>query len=121
MFASFKQMQNDTEKYKGQYVNDFLKISALLDAQIAAAKAANNAKDEENIVARKAEIEKNFGLSGVADCETLQSIYGAKIEENKENIDFLKETLTLLRRVNCREADAFFTASEYLHKIEPTA
>ncbi|MDR0743617.1 MAG: hypothetical protein LBF05_04580 [Tannerella sp.] len=121
MFASFKLLQSDMEKHKAQYVNDFLKTSAILDTQIGVAKAANNAKDEENVTARKVEIEKNFTLSGAADCETLQSIYGAKIEENKTNLEFLKETLTLLRRVNCRETEAFFTASEYLHKIEPTA
>jgi tetratricopeptide (TPR) repeat protein len=120
MFSSFKLLQNDMDKHKTQYVEDFLKSSAILDAQIAAAKTANNAKDEENLTARKIEIEKNFALSGAADCEILQSIYGAKIEENKTNLDFLKETLTLLRRVNCRETDAFFTASEYAHKIEPT-
>ncbi|MDR0395291.1 MAG: hypothetical protein LBH77_09055 [Tannerella sp.] len=120
MFASFKILQNDMDKHKAQYVEDFLKTSAILDAQIETAKKANNAKDEENIIARKVEIEKNFVLSGAADCEILQSIYGAKIEENKTNLDFLKETLTLLRRVNCREIDAFFTASEYAHNIEPT-
>jgi hypothetical protein len=121
MFASFKLVQSDMEKYKEQYVNDFLKCSALLDTQIAAAKAANSEKDEENITARKIEIEKNFTISGATDCEILQSIYGVKIEQNKENLDFLKETLTLLRRVNCRETEAFFAASEYAHKIEPTA
>jgi hypothetical protein len=121
MFASFKLVQSDLEKYKEQYVNDFLKCSAILDAQIAAAKAANNEKDEENVTSRKTEIEKNFTLSGAADCETLQSIYGTTVEQNKENLDFLKETLILFRRVNCKETDAFFLASEYAHKIEPTA
>ncbi|MDR1115462.1 MAG: hypothetical protein LBL33_04835 [Tannerella sp.] len=121
MFSSFKLVQSDMDKYKEKYVSDFLKCSTILDAQIAAAKAANNEKDEENITARKIEIEKNFTLSGAADCELLQSIYSAKIEQNKDNLDFLKETLTLLRRVNCKESDAFFAASEYAHKIEPTA
>lgn len=121
MFASFKLAQSDMEKYKDQYVSDFLKCSTILDTQIAAAKAANNEKDLENVTARKIEIEKNFTLSGAADCEILQSIYSVKIEQNKDNLDFLKETLTLLRRVNCRETDAFFTASEYAHKIEPVA
>jgi hypothetical protein len=121
MFASFKLTQSDMEKYKEQYVNDFLKCSSILDAQLEAAKAAHNEKDEENITARKIEIEKNFVISGAADCETLQSIYGTKVEQNKDNLEFLKETLTLLRRVNCKEADAFFAASEYAHKIEPTA
>jgi tetratricopeptide (TPR) repeat protein len=121
MFASFKLVQSNMEKYKEQYVNDFLKCSAILDAQITAAKAAGNEKEEENVTTRKIEIEKNFTLSGAADCEMLQGIYGAKVEQNKANLDFLKETLTLFRRVNCKETDAFFAASEYAHKIEPTA
>ncbi|MDR0572922.1 MAG: tetratricopeptide repeat protein [Tannerella sp.] len=121
MFASFKLMQNDTDKYKSQYVNDFLKCSDILDAQYAAAEAANNEKDAENILTRKTEIEQNFAASSVADCETLQSIYASKIEENKDNLDFLKETMTLLRRVGCKESDAYIAAAEYSYQMEPTA
>lgn len=121
MFASFKMMQNDKDTYKGQYVDDFLKCSALLDEAYAAAKAANNEKDAEGLMARKVEIEKNFTTSGAADCETLQSIYTPKVEENKDNIEFLKETMTLLRRVGCKESDIFITTSVYAHAIEPTA
>lgn len=121
MFASFKLMQGDMDKYKEQYVNDFLKCSAILDAALATAEAAKKEKDAENIIARKTEIEQNFAASGAADCETLQSIYASKIEENKSNLDFLKETMTLLRRVGCKDIDAYIAASEYSHKIEPTA
>jgi tetratricopeptide (TPR) repeat protein len=98
-----------------------LKCSAILDAEIAAAQAANNEKDVENITARKVEIEKNFVVSGAAECETLQGLYAQKIEANKSNLDFLKETMTLLRRVRCKEIDAYFAAAEYAYKMEPTA
>ncbi len=121
MFASFKLMQGDMDKYKSQYVTDFLKCSAILDVQYATAEAANNEKDAENILTRKTEIEQNFAASGAADCETLHSIYASKIEENKDNLDFLKETMTLLRRVGCKESDTYISASVYSHKIEPTA
>jgi hypothetical protein len=121
MFASFKIMLGDKDKYKEQYVNDYLKCSALLETALTNATTANNTKDVEGITARKIEIEQNFVTSGAADCETLASIYDPKIEANKDNIEFLKETMILLRRVNCKETETFFTASEYAHKIEPTA
>lgn len=121
MFASFKLFQGDSEKYKEQYVNDFLKCSAYIDTELAVAQAANNEKDVENIMARKTEIEQNFAASGAADCEILQSIYAPKIVENKENLDFLKETMTLLHRVGCKDGDAYISAAEYAHNIQPTA
>ena len=121
MFSSFKLLQGDLDKYKGQYVNDFLNCSAILDAQLAVAQAANIEKDIEGATARKADIEQNFAGSGAADCDILQSIYASKVEENKENLVFLKETMTLLRRLGCREADVYIAASEYAYKIEPTA
>ena len=121
MFSSFKLMQGDMDKYKAQYVEDFLKCSSLLDAQFAAAKSANNEKEAENITARKTEVEQNFAGSGAADCETLQSIYASKVEENKTNLNFLKETMILLSRVGCYESDVYIDAAEHAYKIEPTA
>jgi hypothetical protein len=120
MFSSLKQMQSDAS-FKEKYIDDFLKVTALFDAGIVAAKAANNEKEIENLTARKAETESLFAVSGAADCETLQSIYSKKIEDNKTDLEFLKKTLTLFRRLGCAEIDAFFAASEYVHKIEPTA
>ena len=117
MFASFNILQSDIEQYKARYVEDYLKCSALIEAQIA---ATTDPKDKENGMAYKAEIEKTFSFSGAADCEILQSIYGPKIEANKDNIDFLKETLSLLHRMDCQESDAYFAASEYAHVIAPT-
>ena len=121
MFSSFKLMQGDMDKYKSQYVEDFLKCSALLDAQLVTLKTANNEKEIESNIARKTDIEQNFAASGAADCETLESIYTSKIEENKNDLEFLKETMILLRRVGCYETDLFITASEHAYKIEPTA
>lgn len=121
MFASFKLMQGDMDQYKGQYVSDFLKCSTLLDEAYAEAQKGGKEKEAENILARKAEIEQNFAGSGAADCETLESIYTTQVHEKSADMDFLKETMTLLRRVGCKESDLYITASEYAHKIEPTA
>ena len=66
-------------------------------------------------------MEDAFAASGAADCETLQNLYADKIEQNKSNIDFLKQTIALLRRSKCQEIEAYFAASGYAHAIEPTA
>ncbi|MDR1337092.1 MAG: tetratricopeptide repeat protein [Tannerella sp.] len=121
MFASYKLLQKDTDAHKGQYIEDFLKCSALFDTQLAAAKTAGDAKETTALEALKSGIEAAFANSGAADCATLESVYGRKIEENKSDLSFLKETVTLFRRAGCQENELYFTAAGYAHQIEPTA
>lgn len=121
MFASHKMMEKDEAGHKAKFVQDFLKCSSIFDAQIKAAQAAGNQKLVDNLTAMKAGVEKGFSGSGAADCETLQSIYADQIEANKDNLDFLKETISLMRRAGCQEIDAYFAASEYAYQKEKTA
>ena len=121
MFSSFKIMQGDIENHRDNYINDYLKCSEILDQQYAEAMAANNSTGSETILGHKSSIDQDFFASGVADCDILQGIYAPKIEENKNNLDFLKQTMILFRRLQCNETDLFITASEYAYKIEPTA
>lgn len=119
MFASHKMLETNPD-HKAKYVEDFLKCSAIFDAQLKAAEAANNAQEVTNLQALKSGIENGFASSGAADCGTLESIYAQKIEENKTNLDFLKEAITLFRRVGCQESELYFAASGYAHQVEPT-
>jgi tetratricopeptide (TPR) repeat protein len=120
MFASYKVMEKN-ESHKGKYVEDFLACSNIYDKQMEAAKTAGDSKELASLETLKADIERNFAASGAADCPTLESIYATKIEQNKNDIKFLTETLVLLRRVRCQDSETFFKASEYAHRIEPTA
>ena len=119
-FSSMKKMVADPN-FKEQYIQDYLVASNGLDAQIKAAQAANNKKEEDNLTAYKSGVDGQFANSGAADCETLQNLYAAKIEENKDNLDYLKETVSLLRRMRCQEIDAYFAASSYAYKLAPSA
>jgi tetratricopeptide (TPR) repeat protein len=116
MFASNQLLVSDPS-HKEAYIQDYLKSSAALDAQISAA----TDKELANLQAIKSGLDNGFANSGAADCETLQSLYGDKVEQNKDNLAYLKETITLLRRMRCNEIDAYFAAAEYAHKLEPTA
>jgi tetratricopeptide (TPR) repeat protein len=121
MFASFKIMQSDPEKYKMQYVNDFMKCSNILDVQLAAAVAADKTEVVTNLQGYKTDIESYFFASGAAECDLIISIFTPKVEENKSNLEFLKETMTLFRRLDCYETDLYIKMSEYAYQIEPTA
>ncbi len=119
-FASMKKMVADPN-FKEQYIQDYLKASAGLDAQIAAAQAANNTKEQTNLESYKSGIDNVFANSGAADCETLQNMYASKVEEKKDDLEYLKSTIALLRRVRCQEIDVYFAASGYAYKLEPSA
>lgn len=120
MFASYQKMAKDPN-FKEQYVQDYLKSSGILDTQMKAAVAANNEKEIKALDTFKSGVELAFANSGAADCETLQNVYGPKIEENKDNLEALKEISALLRRVRCQDIDAFAAAGTYAYQLEPSA
>lgn len=120
VFSSLKQMQVDPN-WKEQYIQDYLKAATILESQLKAAQAADNAKEVAALTTYKSSADNGFANSGAADCETLQGMYAAKVEENKANIDYLKDVISLLKRVRCQEIEAYFAASGYVYAKEPTA
>lgn len=102
---------------KEKYIQDYLLASKSIDTYLPAAKGAMVDYGKQV----QAAIGSIFANSGAADCETLQNLMADKIIQNKDNIDFLRQTIQLLRKVGCTEIEAYFTASNYAHKIEPTA
>lgn len=120
MFASLKKMQADPN-FKDQYIQDYLKCSAIVESQIKAATAANNEKQLKTLEAYRANIESGFANSGAADCETLENVYASKIDEKKSDLDFLRQTIALFKRSRCMDSETYFKASEFAHQIEPTA
>lgn len=121
MFASHNLLMADPDNMKTQYIDDYLRCSAILDKQLAAATAANNEKDIKSLTTFKTGIEGGFAASGAADCETLQNMYAEKVEQNKEDMKFLQETLALLKRSRCTDIDVYIAASRYVHVNNPTA
>lgn len=119
-FSSMKKMFSDPN-FKEQYINDYLTASNGLDAQMKAAQAANNQKEADAVASYKKGADEGFANSGAADCETLQNMYAANVEKNKDNLAYLKEVISLLRRVRCQEIDVYFAASSYAYKQEPSA
>ncbi|MDL2255779.1 hypothetical protein LJC38_04260, partial [Parabacteroides sp. OttesenSCG-928-K15] len=121
MYASHRLLIQDAEANKAQYIEDYLRSTAIFDAQLAEAKAANKEDQINLITGYKTGIDAGFAGSGAADCETLQNMYAEKVEQNKENMEYLQETLALLKRVRCTDTDVYIAASRYMHVNNPTA
>ncbi len=101
-----------------QFFQDYIIASQYADEAI---EAESDESKKENLQIIKDNLVAMFITSGVADCESLQEIYGPRVEENKNDSSFLKKALTVLRLMRCNESEAYFKASDYMYRIDPTA
>ena len=115
--VSARKMKNDPN-HKEQFIQDYITTSGIADE---AFKAATKEKAKANYKTAKDNIDAFFINSGVATCDNLQEIYAPKVEANKTNLDYLKQVISVMGMLGCKEAEAYFAASEAAHAIEPTA
>ncbi|WP_291529710.1 tetratricopeptide repeat protein [Bacteroides sp. UBA939] len=104
--------------HKEQFIQDYLTVSEYADEAVA---AEENAAKKANLQQIKANLEAMFINSGTADCESLQNIYGPKIEASQSDSTYLKKAISVLKMMRCTESEAYFQASYYMYKINPTA
>lgn len=112
------------ENHREQLIQDYLTSSELINAIAEAANNSTSAQKEtlvQAVAKTKENVDAYFINSGAADCEQLEAIYAPKIEENKDNLDYLKKVVSVMGMLSCTESNAYYTASEYAHHISPTA
>ena len=118
----FLQMSLDKLKtdpnHKEQFIQDYLAASEYADAAIAA--ETNEAK-KKNLQGIKDNLVALFVNSGTADCESLQNIYGPKVEANQTDLAYLKKVIDIMKMMRCTESEAYQQAAFYVYKIEPSA
>ena len=104
--------------HKEQFIQDYLTDSEYVDAAITAEPDANKKKALQQV---KDNLVAMFINSGTADCESLQAIYGPKVEANQTDSAYLKKAISVMKMMKCTESEAYFQASYYMYKINPTA
>ena len=110
----FKSNKDTRDDLLQDYLDCANYIVEFIDAQ-------TNEKILEAAVKTKDNIDAHFVNSGAADCESLQAIFGPKVEENKTNAEYLNKVVTVMAMLDCTASDAYFKAAEYAHEIQPTA
>ena len=104
--------------HKEQFIQDYLTDSEYVDAAIA---AENDPAKKQALQQVKDNLVAMFINSGTADCESLQAIYGPKVEANQTDSAYLKKAIAVMKMMKCTESEAYFQASYYMYKINPTA
>lgn len=112
------------EAHREQLIQDYLTASETIN--IIAENANNSTSKQKDVLVKavastKENVDAYFINSGAAECEQLEAIYAPKIEENKDNLEYLKKVVSVMGMLSCTESNAYYTASEYAHNIAPTA
>jgi tetratricopeptide (TPR) repeat protein len=109
--------------HREQFINDYQKAAeyakAVYERTQENPKASDALKEATKIA--KDYVDGIFINSGAASCENLQAMYAPKIEENKDNLEYLKTVVGLMKLFKCTDQEAYFQASEYAHAVSPTA
>ena len=111
-----KQYQQNVEANRANFIEEYLRMGEILDTRIAQAD-----KQQANYQVVRNNIDQIFSASGAADCQTLENVFAAKVEENKDNADALNKIIKIFRKAGCKESEVYFAASLYSHKLNPTA
>ena len=61
-----------------------------------------------------------FVNSGAADCDALEKIYGAQVEANKDNLQYLNAVLAILNNFECDKSNIYYVAADYAYQINKT-
>lgn len=89
-------------------INEYDDLGTIIDK-------SNNAEKAEN----KEKLDGMFIQAGVADCETLESLFKPRYEANPSDLDLTKKIVKLMNRNKCK-SDFQLMVTENLFKLEPT-
>lgn len=108
--------ENPQEKAE-QYIADYTMVSAILNTN-ANTEGLKNADKYAQVLEV---VNTNFAASGVADCATMNTIFGPAIEQKKDDAEYLNSILKLFKSLKCTETEAYYAASTHSYNINPTA
>ena len=122
MKVSLAKFKNDST-HREQFIQDYLTSADYIAAinEKVQKMSTPNPKLIEAVSNTKENVDGYFINSGAAECDQLEAIYAPKVEENKDNLDYLRKVVGVMAMLDCTESEVYYTASEYAHHIAPTA
>ena len=114
--VSYNIYKSNVDQYGDQFLADYQKAAALLDAIVT--KGGKNAAAAQS---QKAYVDRLYAASGAADCGQMDQMYAGVVAESANDIEKLDAIMKLYRRLGCTESDVYFAAAEHAHKLQPTS
>lgn len=116
--------KSNNEKYREQFLQDYLSCREVCEIMLETAKAETDVARAQKIVDAYDPVlqlcDALFAESGAGDREQIIAIFTPKVEQNKDNIAYLKKALTLMADNSCDDTDCYYAAAEYAFQLEPT-
>ena len=109
--------KKDNEEYREALMQDYVDCANYIDQFI---DLQTDEKTVERAQKYKDRIDGLFINSGAADCDKLEEIYGPKIENNKDDLEYLNKVVKLMSRFDCKSSNVYFTAAEYAYRLSPS-
>lgn len=109
--------KKDNEEYREALMQDYVDCANYIDQFI---DLQTDEKAVERAQKYKDRIDGLFINSGAADCDKLEEIYGPKIENNKDDLEYLNKVVKLMSRFDCKSSNVYFTAAEYAYRLSPS-
>lgn len=101
---------------KEDILANYDKYSKIVEKQIIV-----SPKNKEILRIVKDNIENLFFSTGVADCVTLANLLTPKFDAGIDDIDELKNMISLLKRSDCADGELYGKIAEKIYKLEPDA
>lgn len=121
---SYQKYVADNQGFREQFLQDYLESREVCEKMLELANQAQDQQAAQKIVAQYDptlnRIETIFAQSKAADRDQIIAIFTPKIEENKNNLAYLKSALVLLASNDCDDTDVYYKAAEYAYNIEPS-
>lgn len=106
------------DAHKEQFIQDYLLDTQYADAAIAKETRENMKQALQTV---RSNMDALFVNSGAATCESLQGIYGPKVEVSQNDLAVLKDIVRIMTIMGCKDSEAYLQASLYAYKLEPSA
>lgn len=128
MDCSYRRYMADKENTdkRTDFIRDYMECNDICDQLLEQAKefAETDTIKAQKIVDQyqPTQVQCNdlFVKSGAADCDALEKIYAAGVEEHKGDIEYLDAVLKTLEQFECDKSQIYFKASDYIYAIKPT-
>ena len=120
---SYNKFKADSN-HREQFIKEYMESKEICDRMLQKANETTDESKRQRIIDQYDptgyNIEITFAESKAADEEELLKIFGPKVEENKNDIEYLKSVLSIMQNNDCDDNDVYYKAAEYAYAIQPT-
>ena len=101
-------------KTKDDVLSAYSRVSSIMSYNI-----SNNTKQKKKFESIEKNLEKLF--TPYANCEDIVTLYNQTFEENKDNIEYIKNALRLLNSKECTKSNLYFEMSKQMYILNPSS